>query len=80
MPLSNQDYEQLLNFINTKREKSFNDYKKDQIIDFNLYYNMLKKKDKEIINQIVFNIKESLIKGNLLSIIVHINYSKCIQN
>ena len=29
---------------------------------------MLKKKDKEIINQIVFNIKESLIKGNLLSI------------
>ena len=68
VPLSNQDYEKLLNFINTKREKSFEDYKKDQIIDFNLYYNMLKKKDKEIINQIVFNIKESLIKGNLLSI------------
>ena len=68
VPLSNQDYEKLLNFVNSKREKSYHDYKDNQINDFKQYYNMIKKKDKEIINQIVFNIKESLIKGNLLSI------------
>ena len=68
IPLPHNDSEQLLTFINEKREKSFNNYQEKELANFNLYYNMLKKKDNEIINQIAFNIKESLINGNMLII------------
>ena len=68
IPLPHNDSEQLLTFINEKREKSFNNYQEKELANFNLYYNMLKKKDDEIINQIAFNIKESLINGNMLII------------
>ena len=68
IPLPYQDIENLLNFINNKRENSFMNYKTNELVSCNLYYNMIKKKDIEIINQIAFNIKESLIKGNMLII------------
>ena len=68
IPLPSNDEEQLQDYINNKRENSFNNYQQNELKNFNLYYNMLKKKDSEIINQIAFNIKESLIKGNMLII------------
>jgi hypothetical protein len=68
IPLPYDDQEKLQTFINKKRENSFNNYQQNELKNFNLYYNMLKKKDNEIINQIAFNIKESLIKGNMLII------------
>ena len=68
IPLPYDDQEKLQTFINKKRENSLNNYQQNELKNFNLYYNMLKKKDNEIINQIAFNIKESLIKGNMLII------------
>ena len=68
VPLPSQDLEKILSFINSNREKSLSNYKDNQLTNFNLYYNMIKKKDYEIINQIAFNIKESLINGNMIII------------
>ena len=66
--LPQKDSEQLYEFINKKRENSYINYQQNEIANFNSYYIMKKKKDNEIINQIAFNIKESLIKGNMLII------------
>ena len=68
VPLPQKDSEQLYEFINKNRENSFNKYQQNELANFNSYYIMKKKKDNEIINQIAFNIKESLIKGNMLII------------
>ena len=68
VPLPGEEEEQILSFINKKMKHSLINYHENEVNNFYSYNSMLKKKDNEIINQIAFNIKESLINGNMLMI------------
>ena len=68
IPLPYDDEEQIKNFSIKNMDFSFNNYYNNDIINYKLYYNMIERKNNEIINQISLIIKDSVLYGKQFKI------------
>ena len=68
IPLPYEEKEQISIFGFKNMQKSFLRYCKNDLVSYNFYYNMNKRKKKEISSQISLNIKDSMIHGKQFKI------------